>query len=137
SYIDPRSGKILGAPIKKSEFIQWTTALHRSLFLKETGRFFVGVISFILVLIALSGFALVINRQRGLRNFFSKVIKEYVVQYYHVVLGRLSLIPILIIAVSGTYLSLERFHFFSATPPDLEKKELLVPAPAPNNSNSV
>ena len=112
AYIDPRTGKILGTPIKKSEFIQWTTALHRSLFLKETGRFFVGFISFLLVLIAISGFALVLNRQRGLRNFFSKVIKEYLAQYYHVVLGRLALIPILIIALSGTYLSLEKFNFF-------------------------
>ena len=34
AYIDPRTGKILGEPIKKSAFIQWTTALHRSLFLK-------------------------------------------------------------------------------------------------------
>lgn len=137
AYIDPRNGKIMGTPIKKSEFIQWTTALHRSLFLKETGRFFVGLISFILVLIAVSGFALVINRQRGLRNFFSKVVKEYVVQYYHVVLGRLSLIPILIIAVSGTYLSLERFNFFSTTKSNSEKSEIIVQAPVSNNKNSV
>jgi sulfite reductase (NADPH) flavoprotein alpha-component len=124
AYIDPRTGKILGAPIKKSEFIQWTTALHRSLFLKETGRFFVGFISFLLVLISLSGFALVLNRQRGLRNFFSKVIKEYFAQYYHVVLGRLALIPIFIIALSGTYLSLEKFNFFMDKTDSEEKTEV-------------
>ncbi|MFV8326830.1 PepSY domain-containing protein [Flavobacterium sp. ZS1P14] len=122
AYIDPRTGKILGTPIKKSDFIQWVTALHRSLFLKETGRFFVGIISFLLVLISISGFALVLNRQRGLRNFFSKVIKDYFAQYYHVVLGRLALIPILIIAVSGTYLSLERFNFFMETKANPEEK---------------
>ncbi|MBS7229523.1 PepSY domain-containing protein [Flavobacterium psychroterrae] len=112
SYIDHKTGKQLGKPVKKSEFIQWVTGFHRSLFLHETGRFFVGVVSFLLFLIAISGFALVLNRQRGIRNFFSKVIKEYFAQYYHVVLGRLALIPILIIALSGTYLSLERFNFF-------------------------
>ncbi|MEG0850113.1 MAG: PepSY domain-containing protein [Flavobacterium sp.] len=112
AYIDPRTGKTLGTPAKKSEFIQWITAFHRSLFLHEAGRFFVGVISFLLVLISISGFALVLNRQRGIRNFFSKVIKEYFAQYYHVVLGRLTLIPILIIALTGTYLTLERFNFF-------------------------
>lgn len=121
SYIDPKTGKKLGTPIKKSEFIQWVTGLHRSLFLHETGRFVVGVISFLLLLIAISGFALVLNRQRGIRNFFSKVIKEYFAQYYHVVLGRLALIPILIIALSGTYLSLERFNFFMGK--EKEKKE--------------
>jgi sulfite reductase (NADPH) flavoprotein alpha-component len=112
AYIDPRTGKIIGEPIKKSEFIKWTTALHRSLFLKETGRFIVGFISFLLILISISGFILILKRQRGLRNFFSKVIKEYFSQYYHVVLGRFALIPILIIALTGTYLTLEKFNFF-------------------------
>lgn len=129
AYIDPRTGKILGTPIKKSEFINWTTALHRSLFLKETGRFFVGFISFLLVLISISGFALVLNRQRGLRNFFSKVIKEYFAQYYHVVLGRLALIPILIIAVSGTYLSLEKFNFFMDKTDSEAKAEIVKTIP--------
>ena len=112
AYINPKTGKTLGTPTKKSEFIQWVTGFHRSLFLHETGRFFVGVISFLLFLISISGFVLVLKRQRGIRNFFSKVIKEYFAQYYHVILGRLALIPILIIALTGTYLSLERFHFF-------------------------
>ncbi|GGF14046.1 PepSY domain-containing protein [Flavobacterium limi] len=112
AYIDPKTGKTLGTPVKKNEFIQWITGFHRSLFLHDAGRFFVGVISFCLVLIAISGFVLVLKRQCGIRNFFSKVIKEYFAQYYHVVLGRLALIPILIIALTGTYLSLERFNFF-------------------------
>ncbi|WP_294957383.1 PepSY domain-containing protein [uncultured Flavobacterium sp.] len=112
AYIDPKTGKALGTPAKKTEFINWITSLHRSLFLHEAGRFFVGVISFCLLLIAISGFVLVLKRQRGIRNFFSKIIKEYFAQYYHVLLGRLALIPILIIALTGTYLSLERFNFF-------------------------
>jgi len=118
AYIDPLTGKIIGTPHKKSEFIKWVTSLHRSLFLHETGRFFIGVNAFLLLLIAVSGFALVINRQRGLRKFFSKIIKEYFAQYYHVLFGRLALIPILIIALSGTYLSMERFHLF-----EKDKKE--------------
>jgi len=128
AYIDPRTGKALGTPIKKSEFIQWTTALHRSLFLHETGRFFVGLISFILVLISISGFVLILKRQRGLRNFFSKIVKEYFAQYYHVVLGRLALIPILIIALSGTYLTLEKFNFFIPKTDSKEQIETIKPA---------
>jgi sulfite reductase (NADPH) flavoprotein alpha-component len=112
AYIDPLTAKKLGKPIKKNEFIKWITSFHRSLFLKEAGRFTVGVISFLLLLISISGFVLVLKRQQGIRNFFSKVIKEYFAQYYHVVLGRLALIPILVIALTGTYLSLERFNFF-------------------------
>jgi sulfite reductase (NADPH) flavoprotein alpha-component len=112
AYIDPNTGKVLGKPQKESEFIQWVTALHRSLFLHEAGRIIIGINSFLLVLIALSGMALVIQRQRGLKRFFSKVVKEYFAQYYHVVAGRLLLIPILIIALSGAYLSMERFKLF-------------------------
>ncbi|MDR2122235.1 MAG: PepSY domain-containing protein [Flavobacteriaceae bacterium] len=107
--IDPRTGKILGTPQKKSAFIQWVTSLHRSLFLHEAGRFFVGIIAFLLLLIAGLGIILVIQRQRGLRRFFSKTIKDYFAQHYHVVVGRLLLIPIVIIALTGTYLSMVRF----------------------------
>ncbi|MBF4484893.1 PepSY domain-containing protein [Flavobacterium sp. CSZ] len=129
AYINPKTGKQLGTPVKKSEFIQWVTGFHRSLFLHETGRFFVGVISFLLLLIAISGFALVLNRQRGIRNFFSKVVKDYFAQYYHVVLGRLALIPILIIALTGTYLSLERFNFFmDKEEKKKEKTEIVTPS---------
>lgn len=129
AYIDPRTAKIVGTPIKKSEFIQWITALHRSLFLKEAGRFFVGFISFVLIFISVSGFALVINRQRGLRNFFSKVMKDYFAQYYHVVLGRLALVPIFIIALSGTYLTLEKFNFFMPKIDSEETTEFVKIAP--------
>lgn len=108
-YVDPRTGKVLDLPEKKSEFFQWVTTLHRSLFLHETGRFFIGLTAFLLLLITVSGTMLIIQRQRGLKRFFTRIAKDNFAQYYHVVLGRLSLIPILVIALTGTYLSLARF----------------------------
>ena len=108
-YIDPRTGKPLGKALKQSEFFQWVTTLHRSLFLHELGRFFVGLTAFLLLLIATSGTVLIIQRQRGIKRFFTKIVRENFAQYYHVTLGRLLLIPILIITLSGTYLSLVRF----------------------------
>jgi len=109
AYVDPLTGKVLGVANKKSEFFEWIRTLHRSLFLHETGRFFIGVTAFLLLLITLSGTVLIIQRQRGIKRFFTKVVKDNFAQYYHVVLGRLLLIPILLIAISGTYLSLSRF----------------------------
>lgn len=109
AYINPKTGRILGKPVQKSEFFDWVTALHRSLFLHETGRFFIGFTAFLLFLITVSGTILIIQRQRGLKRFFTRIVRDNFAQYYHVVLGRLSLIPILIIALSGTYLSLTRF----------------------------
>ena len=111
-YIDPKTGKSIAKFEKKSAFFEWVTNLHRSLFLHETGRFLVGLTAFLLLLIAASGTVLVIQRQRGIKRFFTKVVKENFAQYYHVVLGRLSLILILTIALSGTYLSLVRFKMF-------------------------
>ncbi|GAB3935676.1 PepSY domain-containing protein [Larkinella terrae] len=109
AYIDPQTGKILGNPSPQSEFFQWVTALHRSLFLHEAGRFFIGLTAFLLLLITVSGTMLIIQRQRGLKRFFARIVRDNFAQYYHVVLGRLSLIPIFVIALSGTYLSLARF----------------------------
>ena len=115
AYVDPRTGKILGTPVKQSEFFQWVTALHRSLFLHETGRFFIGLTSFLLILITVSGTILIIQRQRGVKRFFTKIAKDSFAQYYHVVLSRWTLIPIFIIALSGTYLSLVRFELINVT----------------------
>ncbi|MNU13362.1 Sulfite reductase [NADPH] flavoprotein alpha-component [compost metagenome] len=110
AYIDPKTGKILGKPVEKSKFINWITSLHRSLFLKETGRFAVGVVSFLLMIISISGLILIIKRQNGIRHFFDNIKKDFFSQYLHVVSGRILLIPILVVSVTGTYLFLHRFE---------------------------
>ncbi|MFV0541965.1 MAG: PepSY domain-containing protein [Aestuariibaculum sp.] len=114
-YVDPNTGKYLGERLETPKFFQWITNFHRSLFLKSIGRFFVGLCSFFLFLIALSGTVLIIKRQRSLKRFFSKIINENFNQYWHVVLGRLSLIPIIIITLTGVYLSLEKFNLLPET----------------------
>ena len=109
-YIDPNSGKKSGEIKPKSDFINWTTALHRSLFLKETGRAIVGVVSFILFLISISGFVLILKRQQGIKHFFTKIKKDFFSQYFHVVSGRLLLIPIFIVVWIGRGLLGSRAH---------------------------
>jgi sulfite reductase (NADPH) flavoprotein alpha-component len=66
------------------------------------------------LLIAISGTVLVIQRQRGWKRFFTRIVKDNFFQYYHVVLGRLSLIPIIVIALSGTWMFMVRFDLFAA-----------------------
>ena len=110
AYINPISGKQLGISKPKNEFIQLNLALHRSLFLHETGRFIVGLASFLFFLIAVSGTILLIKRQNGIKKFFSKVNNDSLAQYFHVVTGRIMLLPVLIIALTGTYLFLLRFE---------------------------
>ena len=117
AYIDPRTGKVLGRILPKSDFIQWNISLHRSLFLKETGRIAVGIVSFLLFLIAISGVILIIKRQQGVRHFFAKINRDFFSQYFHVVSGRLFLIPILVISLSGTYLFLVRIGIMNQDEP--------------------
>lgn len=112
-YINPKTGTIIGKPQKNNSFILWVTSLHRSLFMHETGRILVGINSFLLFLIATSGSILIIKRQKKFSNFFSKIKKASFSQYYHTLFGRVLLIPIGIISLTGSYLCLERFHFFS------------------------
>ena len=85
-YIDPLTGKSVGKIQKKSDFIQWVTSLHRSLFLHETGRFIIGINAFLLLLIALSGSILLIKRQSGIRHFFSRTKNDFFAQSYHIVM---------------------------------------------------
>lgn len=114
-YINPKTAQFLGNKIEVSKFFKWVTNFHRSLFLKGIGRFFVGLCSFLLFLIAVSGTVLILKRQGGIKQFFSKIVNENFNQYWHVVLGRLSLIPILIITITGVYLSAQKFDLLPNT----------------------
>jgi len=108
-YIDPKTGANLGMPIETRPIFKFATTLHRSLFLKGIGRFFVGLSSFLLCLISITGIFLILKKQGGVRNFFTPIIKENFNPYYHSVFGRWLLVPILIITLTGVYLSLEKF----------------------------
>lgn len=108
-YVNPASGQVLGSPQPQHPIFQFVTNFHRSLFLKGVGRFFVGMVSFLLVLIAVTGMVLLIKRQGGIRKFFTRIQKDYFELRYHVVLGRWFFVPIIIIAATGVYLSAERF----------------------------
>ncbi len=110
-YIDPTSGEKIGKSISRKKIYEFATNLHRSLFLKSTGRIMVGFVSFLLLLISISGVYLIVIRQGGFSKVFSKIIKENIHQYYHIVVGRYMLIPIIIITLTGIYLSLEKFSF--------------------------
>ncbi|WP_299101505.1 PepSY domain-containing protein [uncultured Winogradskyella sp.] len=114
-YVNPETGEKLGQLIEKAPIFKFTTNLHRSLFLKSTGRFIVGLVSFFLILMAITGLVLLAKRQGGVTRFFSKIINENFEQYYHVVLGRWFLVPVIIVAFTGVYLSLEKFSLLPET----------------------
>lgn len=114
-YIDPLTGKNIGTPTETHPIFQFATSLHRSLFLKSIGRFFVGLTSFLLFLISITGIFLIFKKQGGFRGFFKPIVKEKFNPYYHTLFGKWLLIPIVIITISGVYLSLEQFSIISKT----------------------
>jgi len=113
-YINPANGERLGELIKTPEIFDFARTVHRSLFLKETGRFIVGLTCLLLVLIASAGVVLVVRKQGGLRLFYKKTISESFNQDYHTRLGKVFIWPILIVALTGTVLFFVRFDLVSA-----------------------
>lgn len=111
-YINPLTGDEIGIPKERNKVFEIATNLHRSLFLKSTGRVIVGFVSFLLFLIGFTGAALLLKRQKKWFHFFTKYINDGSYSYDHSYFGRLTLIPILIIALSGVFLSMERFSIF-------------------------
>jgi len=59
-YIDPFTAEVIGEGFETPEIFEWSRALHRSLFLKSTGRLIVGLTSLLLVFICISGLWLVL-----------------------------------------------------------------------------
>ncbi len=114
--IDPRTGQNLGPTHEPSPVFQLSRNLHRSLFLKSTGRILVGVNSFFLLIIALTGSVLLWRRQQGIKGLFKKVDADSSVPRVHIQLARLFLIPLFIVSVTGVYLSLYRFSII----PDIQ-----------------
>lgn len=98
-------GDIIAPIKKKSDLIQWTTTLHRSLFLHDIGRFLMGLCSFLLTIVVISGLGIILKQQK----FFAKVKNPEKISFYHTFLGRFSLSPILIVALSGAFLWANRF----------------------------
>ena len=126
-YFDPSTAAYLGPKKEKSAFFQFVTTLHRSLFLKSTGRFLVGLASFLLSLIALTGLLLIIKRQGGWRKIFSKIVYENFAQFYHVYVGRLSFVFIIILSLSGVYLSGIRFEVIPNKVPSVKYPSEVLP----------
>lgn len=113
-YIHPKTGEKLGDIIQTPQFFKTVRSLHRSLFLKKTGRIMIGFTSFILFLIAITGLFLVLRQGKGISALFTKTEKHSSHQYYHTVFGKWNLIFILIITLTGVFLSIERFQLVKA-----------------------
>lgn len=113
--LDAETGKIKSSVPSQSDFFEFITSLHRSLFLKSTGRWLVGINAVFLFFIVLSGVFLIIKRQQNWKKFFSKIIRIDFPSYAHTFLGRWMLIPLAVVALSAVLLFLIRFEYLLFT----------------------
>jgi len=130
--IDPSTGEKIGEITPPHSVFEFARALHRSLFLGKPGRFIVGVISALLLLSCISGFALLVRRQGSLIGVFKTVISNGQASDYHTKISRWFLIPILIVSVTGTHLFLDRFELIPGFQSDLSESKPIEAGPILN-----
>lgn len=111
SMIDPATGVVLG-PQEPTPITRFFTNLHRSFLLGSGGRVAAGVSAAIMLLLAVSGFLLLLRRQGGWRALFGPIRGEPMGRW-HAELGRLATIGLLLSALTGCYLSLVSFEWVS------------------------
>ena len=116
-YVNPMTGKKLGELLQTPTIFSFSRTLHRSLFFGKTGRFLVGITSFLLLLIAISGFALTLKKEGGFKNYFKKSIREGFYPHYHTLLGKLLMVFVLCISITGVCLFLKRFSVIPTSQP--------------------
>jgi len=110
-YANVEDGSYIGDVQQKSTLYTLFKNIHRSLLLKKSGRLIIGIVSFVLLLMSISGSILVAKRQLSIKKFFSKVIYDDFYQFWHTISTRYLLIVVVIISISGTYLSMQTFDF--------------------------
>lgn len=120
-YVNPKDGRILGKVKNPSPFFQFVRSLHRSLFLKETGRILMSFVSFLTVLLVFSGLFLLRNRMGSFLKLYASIQEPNFHRKNHIILGRWFWPLVLIVGVTGTYLGLDRLDAFTFQAGKVEK----------------
>ncbi|MDR5900048.1 PepSY domain-containing protein [Halomonas vilamensis] len=116
--VNPLTGEGI-APYESSAFFGWVKDLHRSLMLDDAGRALAGVMAALMGLLCVSGMLLLARRIGGWKNLlrpFSGSGSKRV----HAELARFAVLGLLLSALTGSYMSAQRFGLLpeaSATGP--------------------
>ena len=109
--INPLSGQGIG-PYAPSPFTRWIKNLHRSFLSGTPGRAVAGVSALIMLVLCLSGMALLIKRVGGWRQLL-RPLRGNFSQRWHGELGRVAIFGLLLSALSGLYMSAATFGLIS------------------------
>ena len=109
--VDPTTGRAVAAH-HVSSFTQTVTELHRSLLLGDGGRIAAGLGALAMVVLAMSGLTMLARRLGGWAALL-KPIKGTGTQRFHSALARLALLPLMLSALTGCYMSLATLGLIS------------------------
>lgn len=105
--VNPLTGEGM-APYAPSAFFTWIKDLHRAFLLDDVGRMLAGVAAAVMVLLCISGMLLLARRAGGwsalLRPFAGSGSKRL-----HAELARFAVLGLLLSALTGSYMSAQRF----------------------------
>jgi len=107
SRIDPETMRALG-PHLPSPTLRFITNLHRSFLLGDGGRVAAGAGAFAMLVLTLSGVMMLATRSGGWRGLLKPVTGSGV-QRWHAEPGRLAVLPLLVSAMTGLFMSLTYF----------------------------
>jgi sulfite reductase (NADPH) flavoprotein alpha-component len=109
--VDPISGRGVG-PYEPPVFTRWINGLHRSFRAGTPGRAVAGLLAVTMLLLCLSGVALLIKRVGGWRHVL-RPLRGNFSQRWHVELGRVAVLGLLLSALTGIYMSAATFGLVS------------------------
>lgn len=105
--VNPMTGDRI-VPYEPSPFFIWVKDLHRSFLLDDAGRMLAGTIAAVMVLLCISGILLLVRRSGGwkalLKPFTGSGGKRI-----HAELARFAVLGLLLSALTGSYMSAQRF----------------------------
>ncbi len=105
--IDPLSGQGIG-PYAPSGFTRWVKNLHRSLLADTPGRAVAGLSALTMLVLCLSGMALLVKRVGGWRQLM-RPLRGNFSQRWHAEVGRAAVLGLLLSALTGLYMSAATF----------------------------
>lgn len=109
--VDPITGQALG-PYDPSLFLRWVKNLHRSFLAETPGRATAGLSAVAMLILCLSGVAMLAKRQGGWRQLLRPVRGNFS-QCWHAALGRIAAVGLILSALTGITMSAATFELIS------------------------
>ena len=111
--VNPVTGE--GTPYEPSAFFGWIKDLHRAFMLDDAGRALAGVLAVLMVLLCLSGIFLIARRTGGWKNIL-RPLSGSGEKRIHAELARFAVLGLLLSALTGSYMSAQRFGLLAEAP---------------------